>query len=145
MTGMRFGLLTVLREDGYIQAGKQKLSAWICECDCGKITRVAGARLRSGNTKSCGCLVGKAAQAKRENLTGQRFGRLTVISYAGKTKDNRNQWHCKCDCGNTTVVKTCNLKSGRTKSCGCLHSEITSKIKKFTVNPIQDFIEFGLQ
>lgn len=129
MVGMRFGMLTVVREDGYIQAGKQNLTAWSCRCDCGKVTRVAGARLRNGNTKSCGCLVRKTSQSKREELTGRRFGRLVVISYAGK-KGGKNQWVCQCDCGKTSVVAACNLKSGKTKSCGCIHSDVASKAKR---------------
>ncbi|MBP1549352.1 MAG: hypothetical protein J6A05_05050 [Oscillospiraceae bacterium] len=52
---------------------------------------------------------------KKNDLTGNKFGSLTVVKYAGKSK-----WVCICDCGNTTCVKTSNLTSGHTKSCGCL-------------------------
>ena len=48
------------------------------------------------------------------DLTGQRFGRLTVLSYAGNQK-----WNCKCDCGKETVVFTSNLTRNHTTSCGC--------------------------
>jgi hypothetical protein len=54
------------------------------------------------------------------DLTGQRFGRLIVQSIAGRTKDHKVAWKCVCDCGNTIVVSSSHLKSGNTKSCGCL-------------------------
>lgn len=56
------------------------------------------------------------------DLTGRKFGRLTVISRA-ESKDKNSRWLCKCDCGNTTIVRAPNLKSGGTLSCGCLHIE----------------------
>lgn len=53
-----------------------------------------------------------------EDLTGQRFGRLTVL-YRGPNQKTRTTWICQCDCGNITRVQSNGLKSGRTKSCGC--------------------------
>lgn len=50
-----------------------------------------------------------------------RFGLLTVIGFAGKDKNNRALWKCLCDCGNETVVLGKSLRSGNTKSCGCLN------------------------
>lgn len=57
---------------------------------------------------------------KIEDLTGQRFGKLVVITLARKVTDNRIvQWECRCDCGNVTFVRPNNIKRGLTKSCGC--------------------------
>jgi len=56
------------------------------------------------------------------DLTGNTFGRLTVIERAenaGKT----TRWKCQCECGAETIVRQPDLKSGRTSSCGCLFSE----------------------
>ena len=53
------------------------------------------------------------------DLTGQKFGRLTVLERAENNKWGQPQWLCKCDCGNEVVVKGSNLKSGHTTSCGC--------------------------
>lgn len=61
-----------------------------------------------------------------EDLTGQRFGRLTVIERA-PNKGNKTMWLCKCDCGNVKTVDSYLLKSGQTMSCGCLHREMVSK------------------
>lgn len=58
------------------------------------------------------------------DLTGKRFGRLTVIK-PHRTKGGRCGWLCKCDCGRETVATTSDLKDGNTSSCGCLRSEIT--------------------
>lgn len=54
---------------------------------------------------------------KRLDLTGQRFGRLTVLRPA-ENIGGRTAWVCRCDCGQETVVLTNNLRSGRTRGCG---------------------------
>lgn len=59
---------------------------------------------------------------KSLELTGQRFGRLTVLEKV-PSKNNRSMWRCVCDCGNEKVVEGRNLKKGLTKSCGCLKRE----------------------
>ena len=59
------------------------------------------------------------------DLTGERFGRLLVIAFAGQQKSYA-LWECKCDCDNVVVVFSSNLRSGFTKSCGCLRREVSS-------------------
>lgn len=59
--------------------------------------------------------------------TGNRYGRLTVICRAGSTKGGVARWLCKCDCGGETVTQGYDLRSGRTKSCGCLEHETRIK------------------
>ncbi len=59
------------------------------------------------------------------DISGQRFGRLYVSERFTDCK--KTSWICVCDCGRRTVVNGSNLKSGRTRSCGCL--EIESRIK----------------
>ena|SRR5215216_844136 len=54
------------------------------------------------------------------DLTGQRFGKLVVIEQApSRGSQKRAYWRAVCDCGNETVVRSNNLRSGQTKSCGC--------------------------
>jgi GDP-L-fucose synthase len=53
------------------------------------------------------------------DLTGQRFGKLVVLKLADQIKKKIVDWKCKCDCGNEAIVSTGQLRSGRTKSCGC--------------------------
>lgn len=60
--------------------------------------------------------------SKFDNLKGQRFGRLIATEYVGKSK-----WLCKCDCGKETTVSQGSLKSGNSKSCGCLKLDMQTK------------------
>lgn len=60
------------------------------------------------------------------DLTGQRFGRLTVVSRAKNTKCRHPRWKCRCDCGSMPVVSGNDLRRGHTESCGCLQKERTS-------------------
>lgn len=65
-----------------------------------------------------------------KNMTGQRFGRLTVLSKGETERKNgqwRTTWRCKCDCGNEVVVKASYLREGRTTSCGCYKKEVLKK------------------
>lgn len=60
------------------------------------------------------------------DLTGKRFGRLTVVGLAGRQR-RMSQWNCVCDCGGKSVVSGANLQSGNSSSCGCLRSELVTK------------------
>lgn len=60
------------------------------------------------------------------DLTGQRFGRLTVISRA-ESKSGRPYWLCVCDCGKKKVVRASHLKDGTTLSCGCYRDEVLER------------------
>lgn len=55
--------------------------------------------------------------------TGNRYGRLTVVSRAGSTKGGMARWLCQCDCGGKKVVIGTKLRRGETRSCGCLEQE----------------------
>lgn len=70
---------------------------------------------------------------KFKDLTGQCFGRLTVIERAGyKTfgKQNKIMWRCICDCGNEKFVSASDLTNGRVQSCGCLFNESRATIRR---------------
>lgn len=62
--------------------------------------------------------MGKGHSRRRVDLTGMRFGKLVAVGPADNIGD-RTAWTCRCDCGNTCVVKTYHLRSGHVKSCGC--------------------------
>lgn len=98
---------------------------WECVCDCGNECVVSGSYLRQGETRSCRCLQRENASLRlRKNLTGMKFGKLTVIEEFRQERKHPGQilWVCKCECGSTCVVPTESLTSGNTKSCGCLLS-----------------------
>ena len=61
---------------------------------------------------------------KFRDLTGQRFGQLTVIERSGSNKHRRATWRCQCDCGRETVVASNDLINGDTRSCGCFRSKL---------------------
>jgi hypothetical protein len=63
------------------------------------------------------------------DLTGQQYGRLTVQRYAGRSKHKHSLWECRCRCGKTVVLPSGALRTGNTKSCGCLHLEQLTKAK----------------
>lgn len=66
---------------------------------------------------------------KRIEMTGKRFGRLKVLSETGSDKWNTVCWLCLCACGQKVIVTGTHLRSGNTKSCGCLQKERISAVK----------------
>jgi len=63
------------------------------------------------------------------DLSGQRFGRLAVLS-RGPNIRKESGWNCMCDCGRATFVRGYNLRQGLTKSCGCYNREVTTALRK---------------
>ena len=137
LSGLKFGRLTALKR--FIPEGSKE-AYYECLCDCGNKVNVRAYSLKSGNTKSCGCLAketrintGKNSKGRLSSrlidLTGQRFSRLVVVSRAPNGKGGRTRWNCLCDCGRTTISSPAHLRSGHTKSCGCLGLENATKSK----------------
>lgn len=118
LAGETFGRWTVLRRESNDKSGNIR---WLCRCKCGKKGIVHGNGLREGTSQSCGCLrqelVGRRTTIE---MTGQKYGLLTVLKRSGSTLRNRAAWLCQCDCGNKTVVNGMALRTNHTKSCGCL-------------------------
>ena len=119
LTGQKFGRLTVL---DFYGSDKRRESIWRCQCECGNITNVLSSNLRKGYTKSCGCLqkekAGKNTPIK--DLSNMLFGQLTVLYPTSQRLNGQVVWHCKCTCGKEIDVRSYNLISGNTFSCGCL-------------------------
>lgn len=61
---------------------------------------------------------------KLKDLTGQKFGRLTVLGRAAN-KGRRTMWECLCDCGNVKNIVADSLQCGKSRSCGCLKRDIS--------------------
>lgn len=104
---------------------------WKCRCECGNITTPKGVNIRSGLTRSCGCLQKETVSKMfSKNLVGKRFGKLVVLEYTGEVNTHGEKLYlCQCDCGNKTIVATGKLSNGDTNSCGCLISKGESLIK----------------
>ena len=88
---------------------------WLCLCSCGNYVNVHARKLINGDNKSCGCLL----KEKSKDLAGKRFGKLVAQSKTYSHKYRSNVWLCICDCGNTKIIATSQLTSGRSTHCGC--------------------------
>ena len=84
LTGEKFHHLTVVQRSE--QQCKKDAVLWDCICDCGKKTTAMTYELRGGHKKSCGCLK-RVSHAK--DITGQRFGMLTVMQMRLRQNENR--------------------------------------------------------
>lgn len=64
-----------------------------------------------------------------KNISGLTFGRLTVIEEAGRDHKGEALWVCVCVCGATAIVRGNNLRSGKTRSCGCYQKDRVKETK----------------
>lgn len=136
--GNVYGRLTVIER---VENNHRGDAQWLCECECGNEVITKGVSLRSGHTKSCGCIQKEHAQSLGLSLTadliGKRFGRLIVAERVS------SGWRCECDCGGYTITKTDSLNSGKTMSCGCISSQsefiIASILKDKGINFQKEF------
>lgn len=127
ISGQRFGRLLIQHQER-TRSGK---SAWRCLCDCGNTVQRTKAVLQSPAEASCGCAPRRKRSVRRvyksEDLTGKVFGRLTVKGRVTLAPGERGPfWLCLCGCGKECKVRAGNLKSGSTRSCGCLAKEFTT-------------------
>lgn len=110
LIGKQIGELIVLDKIGK----KHGKSLYKCICSCGNYTEVTIDKLIAEDIKTCG-----AYHNRIEDLTGQVFGKLTVIGKDhNRDKNGRVQWVCECECGN--IVSKCrySLITHNTQSCG---------------------------
>lgn len=134
LTGQKFGKLTVLaRADDHINPNGTKYIMWKCQCECGNETVTRATSLKSGHTVSCGCAHHDGAMGiGLEDLTGQKFGRWTVLYENGRLVEPRGRlvplWHCRCECGTERDIRGGTLKSGSSLSCGCFKYERLSEL-----------------
>lgn len=117
LIGQRFGRLTVMKR---LDEEHSRYQMWLCRCDCGGSIKADTRRLKRGTISNCGCIPKQNAKNGRqaEDLTGQRFGELLVISRA-PNRNGRVCWNCRCDCGQEHIASAQELKVGKCKSCGC--------------------------
>ncbi len=125
LLGKRFGKLVVLKPT---PLKNRTLIKWECKCDCGNVIYAASNHLISGKVKSCGCLVKDDKYSQCKDITGSIFSKLTVVSKLDKRKNGHVMWKCLCECGKETEVAGVHLRSGHTKSCGCLQIDCARKM-----------------
>ena len=103
---------------------------WTCQCiHCGEVTPNAPSVIKRG--KTCHCQLEVKWNAVWEAEIGKRYGRLTVVSIEHKIsgKNKKPYAVCNCDCGGSITVQVAALRSGQTKSCGCLMDEFIKKAR----------------
>lgn len=129
LTGKRFAKLVVTgrAENNVLPSGLPE-PMWHCVCDCGELTVVRGAFLRTGHTKSCGC--GQTGH-NAIDLSGMRYHRVLVIDRADDEVQPSGRrirrWNCLCDCGKMFVTRGNALSSNHVKSCGCRKKQLRIK------------------
>ena len=101
------------------------------KCSCGNTKVIVGSQVANGRTKSCGCLT----KAKKYDIIGKTFDKLTALKFVGSDKNNNYLYEFKCSCGNIVVLPASRVRAGTTKSCGCLVSDPDLSIigKKFNM------------
>lgn len=114
LTGQTYNYLTVL----YYIGSDKKRSQWLCHCNnCGKYVIVNSHNLRSGHTKSCGCLI---SENLRNDLSGQQFGYLKVLHY-DCSKNESPYYIVQCtNCGK--IYSANGYAIQKQISCGCINS-----------------------
>ena len=132
LTGQVFGKLTVISRSTTPQK-------WTCQCECGRLTDVFHGHLISGRTCSCGQFPCK--NVPFEDLSGQKFGMLTVLQRDwSKDISNGVYFKCQCDCGNIKSILGQHLKRELIISCGCYNkSKGEEKIEKLLKENNYDF------
>lgn len=120
LVGLIFDRLTVIEMLYDYNDSKQTYCR--CVCECGNETIVCVSNLISGRTSSCGCLKieSRYGRIHHKDITGQKFGHLTVIEKSSQKGSNGGIiWKCVCDCGNITYASYTELIFGRKVTCGC--------------------------
>lgn len=131
ITGLQFSKITVLD-------GKLPGRLALIRCVCGITKTVSRYDVFNGKIQSCGS---KGCTSRTKDLTGQRFGLLTVIEEVANDRELKGRcaiWECRCDCGIILTIPSNQLTSARTRSCGCAKSVWISQ--KMSI-PIKDRVE----
>ena len=132
LTNQQFGKLTVLYKTRLDSNGH---SYWMCQCECGNQKEISSSNLKNSGTKSCGCIHSEiTSKIHFQDLTNQKFGKLTVIKRITEIGDGQIKWLCQCECGSIVEVQGSNLKNSHTISCGCVKSKGELKIRQILLD-----------
>lgn len=114
--GDKFGRYTILYKESETGQG----GLYRCRCECGVEKTIKRQFLLDGSIVSCGCY-SREEKSQRQliDITGQRFGLLTVLSKSDYQGGDGVYWNVRCDCGNEKVVSGHAIRRGDIISCGC--------------------------
>lgn len=117
ITGQKFGKMVALWKVGNQRQGHSSRPIYAFRCDCGKVKFSTSHMARSGQITTCGCGLQERGKAKRLNLLGKKFGRLTVVQELAPERYEMH-WLCQCECGNT-CKRSSNELNGLHPSTSC--------------------------
>lgn len=126
LTGKQFENLTVLyRGEDIVKDGKKRRVRWHCRCKCGNEFDVISDNLKKRPNMTCNeCAIKIRANKQRVDMSGNKYGRLTILKIIPETYPTRVE--CKCDCGNIYIGRQADIVCGHTQSCGCLQRDMAS-------------------
>lgn len=125
--GKTYERLTVTEYLGIKPYNGRNHHTYRCICKCGNTIDLPGPHIGRG-WKSCGCLQWESRE--KEIQPGSKFGKLQVIKKEGKVDNRGYLYRCRCSCGKEVLIRSDNLRSGETKSCGCLRETTLRKNSK---------------
>lgn len=129
ISGQRFGRLVA---EKFLYYDEKFRDHWLFQCDCGNKKEMAAANVKWGQIRSCGCLAKEIKMQRAQDITGQRFGRLTAVQPTDQRDSSGSVvWECHCECGNVVFYSVKRLMIGRTQSCGCLFQESRNKCTSY--------------
>ena len=132
ITGQKCNHLTVIRDATYEERPNKKKTYCWCQCDCGNPNLLLKEKREIREKKAIGCpdcVKRHMSEIKTIDLTGKKFGQLTVKKKVGKDKWRNTVWECYCDCGNSNPVNVPegDLVKNKKINCGC--KKIKSKME----------------
>lgn len=103
-----------------------------CICDCGNTKDVSRQTLLNGSSLSCGCYAREnTSKISSKDYTGKKFSKLNVMERLPNYKDSKTFYRCVCDCGNTRIVYSYDLTSGKVTMCkDCREKERLNERRK---------------
>jgi hypothetical protein len=112
-------------KNGQLSVVKRNGNNLVCRCDCGELIKTTKAKFYKA--KSCGCLRTQALKSRSKIHQSDKFGFLEAIRPLEKDAHGNSRWECLCFCGSRIVVRSSNLLSGKSKSCGCVSAGIRNE------------------
>lgn len=107
---------------------KNNKSYFKCICNCGVEKVVNAYNIINNKSKDCGCGRKEILKGNIKDLSGMKFGRLTVLENTGEKKNGKYIYKCQCECGQYCYIRSSSLTSNHTISCGCVVSKYNNII-----------------
>lgn len=101
-----------------------------CTCECGNVKNVNVYNIINNKSLNCGCGRIEYLHSQKIDLTGKKFGKLTVIENTGEQKNGRDIYKCLCDCGTYCYIRSNSLTTNHTNSCGCINTTYNNKMSE---------------